>query len=293
LIRFVRCDGREAVGRAAAAFTCCVAVIVSGCAARGVSGGTTPRAAVPPPGLVHTVESSDDRLKQALSDLAANPSAEQHRRVAAEYRRLGVLDLAQDHYKAAVKLDPRDAASLDAIARIWRDWGMPQLGFSSAYRAVRLKPSSAIAANTVGTLLEAAKQVRSARQWYAHAIALDPDAAYARNNFCYALILLEEPDAVDACRRAVTAAPESVTARNNLALAYAAGGDLKRAHEQFERGNPMTADYNMGILHMAMRDYRAAATQFGVALQINPRSTLTAQRAQQARAAAEAAEGTR
>jgi tetratricopeptide (TPR) repeat protein len=242
---------------------------------------------------VHTVESSDDRLKQALSDLAGNPSAEQHRRVAAEYRRLGVLDVAQDHYKAAVKLDPGDAASLDAIARIWRDWGMPQLGFSSAYRAVRLKPSSAIAANTVGTLLEAAKQVRSARQWYAHAIALDPDAAYARNNFCYALILLEEPDAVDACRRAVAAAPESVAARNNLALAYAAGGDLTRAHEQFERGNPMTADYNMGILHMAMRDYRAAATQFGVALQINPRSTLTAQRAQQARAAAEAAEGTR
>jgi hypothetical protein len=49
----------------------------------------------------------------------------------------------------------------------------------------------------------------------------------------------------------------------------------------------------MGILHMAMREYRDAARQFGAALQAAPQSTLTARRARAARLAADAAEGTR
>jgi tetratricopeptide (TPR) repeat protein len=240
-----------------------------------------------------TLESTDERISQALKQLTSDGSAEAHRKVAGEYYRRGVLDQAHEHYTAATQRDPRDAASFDALARIWRDWGMPQQGLGAAHRAVRLAPESAAAANTLGTLLQATNQLRLARQWYARAIALDPMAAYALNNFCYALIMLEQPDAVEACRRAVDAAPRSPVARNNLGLAYAAAGDLVNAREQFRQVSRTAADYNMGILHMAMRDYRAAAQQFGVALQSAPQSTLIARRARQARLAADAAEGTR
>lgn len=282
---------------AVAALACLAAALLSACAARGGS-----RASTAPVGheraarvstLSPTLESFDERLSQALLVLASNPGAEAHRRVAGEYSRLRILDMAHEHYTRATDLDPKDPASFDALARIWRDWGTPHLGLPAAYRAVRLAPKSAVAANTLGTVLEATGQLRLARQWYAQAIALEPDAAFALNNFCYSLILLEQPDAVDACRRAVAAAPQSSVARNNLGLAYAAAGDLAKAREEFTRVGHAAADYNMGILHMAMRDYRAAARQFASALQANPYSMRIARRSLQARVAADAQEGTR
>lgn len=268
-----------------------VAAALSGCASRGAVAldevrGAAPRITSSSP----RVEATDQRLAEALHALAASPGAGAHRRVAGEYRRLGVLDLAHEHYTEAIRRDPRDVSSSDALARIWRDWGVPHLGLADARRAVRLAPRSAIAASTLGTVLEAMGQLRAARQWYAHAIGLDASAAYALNNFCYVIIMLEQPDAVAACRRAVAAAPRSTAARNNLALAHAAAGDLAAAREQFTHVGHAAADYNVGILHMAMRQYRAAAGQFGTALQANPGSTLIARRARQARLAAEASE---
>src|SRR5436190_20026663 len=83
-----------------------------------------------------TLESSDGRLSAALFQLAATPSADAQRRVAIEYRRLGVLDMAQEHFSAAVKLDPTDALSYDALARIARDWGVPKMALPDARHAV-------------------------------------------------------------------------------------------------------------------------------------------------------------
>ena len=287
-------------GPAAMGLVCLAALLLTGCAAHrngssapGRAPGAGPDPAPRVTTFAPTIESTDERLSQALLLLASKQGADSHRRVAGEYSRLGILDMAHEHYTEAARLDPRDAGSFDALARIWRDWGMPQIGLADAYRAVRLAPESAAAANTLGTLMQSTGQLRLARQWYARAVALDPTAAYAINNFCYALIMLEQPDAVDACRNAVKAAPRSWVARNNLGLAYAADGDLVKAREQFKQVSSAAADYNMGILHMAMREYRDAARQFGAALNAAPQSTLIARRARAARLAADAAEGTR
>jgi len=283
---------QRGTGVTAATLACVAAAAVSACAVRGPQPSVRP-VVTRVTTSVPTLEASDERLAEALKELAEAPGSGTFRRVADEYRRLGIFDLAHEHYTEAVRRNPRDAASYDALARIWRDWGMAQRGLADSYRAVRLAPESAAAANTLGTLMQATRQLRLARQWYARAIALDPTAAYAVSNFCYALIMLEQPDAVDACRRAVDVAPRSPVARNNLGLAYAAAGDLRRAREQFRQVSSAAADYNMGILHMAMREYRDAARQFGAALQAAPQSTLIARRARAARLAADAAEGTR
>jgi tetratricopeptide (TPR) repeat protein len=287
-------SGRRGWRRAVAALmVSAAAAAVSGCAFRSAA---APDVAVPAPTVTSSspsIEATDQRLAGALKALAARADAATHRAVAREFHRLGVLDRAHEHYTEAARRDPQDVSSFDALARIWRDWGVPHLGVADAHRAVRLAPRSAVAASTLGTVLEAMGQRRLARQWYAHAIALDGTAAFALNNFCYVTIMLEQPDAVQACRRAVAGAPRSTVARNNLALAYAAAGDMKSAREQFMHAGHAAADYNIGILHMAMREYRAAAGQFAAALQANPESTQIARRAQQARLAAESAEGTR
>jgi tetratricopeptide (TPR) repeat protein len=224
-------------------------------------------------------------LSGALLALAIHPTSDQHRRVALEYRRLNILDRAYAHLDEAIHLDPEDAAAFDARARIWRDWGLSSAGLADANRAVRLAPQSAAAANTLGTLLQALGDVNEARRSYERALKLDPTAAFAMNNLCYASITARREGALDTCQRAVTMAPDSRDARNNLALAHAAKGDFVRAQQELEIStDAAVSQYNVGILYMADRQYAKAITAFEAAATLKPHFGHAEARAQQARA---------
>jgi len=245
--------------------------------------------AAPAPTFTATLEAQDSRLSAALLAVAIAPRAATYRLLAQEYRRLGVLDKAHEHFSNAVAMDRTDAASYDALARIWRDWGAADRGLADAYRAVYYAPDSAAAANTLGTLLQATGHIDDARLWYARAIHLDKDAWYALNNLCYVAVLTQPEEALNTCQAAVAAAPGSKArqAQNNLALAHAAAGDRSGAKQWFRRaGEPATASYNYGIAMMATRAYKEAAVAFEEALQADPLFTMAALRARQARLAA-------
>jgi tetratricopeptide (TPR) repeat protein len=246
---------------------------------RAVSAQVKPRTGV----MTQTVEAWDPRLSSALLALAIGPTAERHRTVAVEYRRLGILDMAYSNFTQAVGLDPRDAAAHEGLARIWRDWGFPHLGVADALKAVRLAPTSASAANTYGTLLAAVGQLDAARTWYERALALDAGASYALNNLCYTAVM-QRVEAVGVCERAVEADPTSRIGRNNLGLAYAARGDLVKARTEFAQAGPTASYYNMGMVHMGQGHYREAAADFQRASRENPHLTLAAARARQSRA---------
>jgi tetratricopeptide (TPR) repeat protein len=131
-----------------------------------------------------TVEAHDPALAGALLGLRLAPSAEQHRAVAAEYRRLRIDDAAFDHLTAAMRLNPRDATAYDERARIWRDWGYPDLGMADSARAVYYAPASAAAHNTRGTLLAALGEMDLARKEFRTALDLDRGATFAARNLC-------------------------------------------------------------------------------------------------------------
>src|SRR5262245_42766985 len=272
------------------------ALLSAGCGMHGGGEGSlkSPSKLSKGAGFAATLESSDERLKTALAQLLVTPTAQAHRQVALEYRRLRVLDHALEQFVAAVKLDPKDVVSRDGMARIWRDWGFPNVALPEARRAVADAPGSATAANTLGTVFQALGKFDDAERWYWRAVSLDPGAWYALNNLCYAEILTRQPYAVTMCDRAVAAAPDSAIARNNMALAHAASGDLDGARTWFRRAtNTATADYNYGIVMMSERKYRDAQEAFRQALLAEPDSTLAAARARQAQLAADAEEQSR
>ena len=255
-------------------------MLASACASTGLPIARKPAAG---PASV-ALESWDPALSAALTRLVVSPTAAAHHQVALEYRRLGVLDQAHAHFMDAVKLDPHDASAFDALARIWRDWGFPERGIADAQRAAQLRPASASAANTVGTLFEAAGRLPQAREWYERALKLDPGASYALNNLCYSAVMLTQPDAIAQCRRAVAAAPGSRVARNNLGRAYAAAGDLVEVRELFDADvDRAGAQYNIGIIYMGTRQYDKALAAFTAAMQLDPHSALAAERATEAR----------
>jgi tetratricopeptide (TPR) repeat protein len=149
-------------------------------------------------------EARDGTLRDRIVALQESPSAATHLQVALEYRRLGILDAAFSHLSAAIRLAPKDGAAYDLRARLWRAWGLPQLGVPDARKAVALSPQSASAWNTLGLLLEESGSADRGVSAYLRAIALDDRADYAWSNLCHAWTLRNDPAAaVRACRRAL------------------------------------------------------------------------------------------
>ncbi|MEP7306062.1 MAG: tetratricopeptide repeat protein [Acidobacteriota bacterium] len=245
-------------------------------------------AATPPPAQatpLPTIEGRDPELSSARLLLAVLPSADNQRRVAAAYMQLGVLDAAYDHFKAALRLNPRDAASFDGLARVWRDWGLPNVALGDAHRAIYYAPSSATVYNTLGTILQKLGQTAAAEAAFVAALQRDPDASYALNNLCYVKFLQGQSEpAIVACTRAVGLEPGLAAAHNNLGLAYWAGGDRMSATQAFASTKGAgAARYNTGIALLGSRLFEQAAEAFDDADAVNPPVRQARQRALQAR----------
>ena len=266
---------------------------LSGCATAGGSradqGHQAPQ--IPARPQVHqssagaTLEASDPRLAAALLAEKFSATAEHHLGVAAEYRRLGVLDAAHTHLILAVRKAPQGAEAHEGLARSWRDWGLPDRALGPAYRAAWYDPRSAAAQNTLGTVLDALGEVRGARQAFERAVTIDPSAAWALNNLCYVEFRLGRlHEARTRCEAALRLSPHLVAAHNNLALSYAAAGDLARARIEFlAAGDVAAAEYNLGIVHLAEGEYASAADAFEQAIKARPTFTAAKARAHAAR----------
>lgn len=225
-----------------------------------------------------TIEGSDPRLIAALTAAALRPAIETFRAVAEEYCRLGVFDTAYEYLNKALRIDPQNGATHDALARLWRDAGFPGLALGDAYRALHYSPSSAAANNTLGTILQALGEREASRVRYQRALSLEPTAAYALNNLCYAWMLEGRADkAIPMCREAIRTDPGLTVARNNLGVAYAVAGDMHLAQEAFSAaGDRARASYNVGIMELARRRPGEAVKAFREAQALRPGVAVTA-----------------
>jgi Flp pilus assembly protein TadD len=189
-----------------------------------------------------------------------------------EYHRLGVFDEAEANFQHALHIDARLPAANEGLARVWRDWGLPQFGLPYAYRALSAAPRSPSAENTLGTLLFVLGDPEAAQTRFQDAVALDPKAVYALNNLCYVALMLGDGDpAVARCHEALALSPDVTSTRNNLALVYAAEGHADQAADEFAKaGDGPAASFNMGIVHMAQHEYRDAVAPFQAACPAKP-----------------------
>jgi tetratricopeptide (TPR) repeat protein len=154
-------------------------------------------------GTVGALEASDPALRDALFAVRMIPSAPAHLAAAQAYRRLGVKDQAFDHLQQALVLDPAHASAYDLSARIWRDWGMPDLALPDAHRAVHFAPTSGAARNTLGTILFKLGYRKQAEQAFQEALAAEPNAWYAAQNLCDVIMRDGRTlEAIAACRHA-------------------------------------------------------------------------------------------
>jgi len=235
--------------------------------------------------LGNTLESHDPVLASALLKLRMIPTAANHREVARAYTKAGITDFAYRHYRQALQIEPCDSSAFEGLARLWRQWGAPELGLGDAHRAVHCRPGSASAYNTLGTLLVTLGQLEHAKAAFEFAGRLDRSAAFALNNLCYVAVQQGDgPAAQQACDRALDLEPTMVAARANLALAYALQGKVSIAEGRLlADADAATGLYNVGVLRMSMNQYSAAAAAFDLAADTRPSLADAARRAVQAR----------
>jgi Flp pilus assembly protein TadD len=224
-------------------------------------------------------------LADAVSRFDRDPSVPHEIALAQAYVRAGILDHAHQHFANVARVDPREGAAWDGLARVWRDWGFPHFGLGDAYRAASVAPRSPMVRNTLGTILQYLGNGAAARAQFEFALALDPGAAYALNNICYSRLMeADAASAAAACGRALALDPGLVPARNNLALVMAVQGDLDGAAAVFgEAGGEPAAEYNLGIVYLSQRRYAAAAAAFDRAARLQPGLAMADARARQAR----------
>ena len=220
-----------------------------------------------------TIEKSDRRLKQALDALHVNKSVSNYLEVAAQYRRLRIMDEAFENVEAALAFDKRSASAYELRAQIWRDSGFASLGLADAHRAVFLAPRSGSAQNTLGTLLQALGQYQAARSAYLDVVDLDVTAGYAWSNLCFLSLREGQYErAILECKIAVRTSPALGAARNNMALSYATAGQLEAARQELSAAaDPAEAAFNLGMLYLATGEYRLAEETFERALNLRPR----------------------
>jgi len=231
------------------------------------------------------MENTDPDLAAALLLELMLPSAEHQLGVAREYRRLGILDAAYARATKAIKTEPYLGEAHEMIAQIWRDWQMPARALGPAYRATYFDARSASARNTLGTILERLGRLDAAGRAYEAAAERAPAAAWPLNNLCHLELGRGHLDAARSyCTAALELQPDFAAAHNNLALAFAAAGDLERAEEQFlAAGDPAAANYNLGIVYLAHRQYDRAADRFEAAIKARPTFSAAKARAHAAR----------
>jgi len=232
-----------------------------------------------------TLETRDPALAAELLLVSNEPTSDRYRSLAESYRERGVLDAAYRNFNRAIALNSHDGAAYEGLARVWRDWGLPELALGDAHRAVYYAPRLASARNTYGTVMQALGHYPEARAAYELASQLDPQAAYAVSNLCYLAFVQGHIDAaIDTCRKALAIDPSMPAARNNLALAFAASGRLDLARNQFlEAKDRASGMYNLGIVYLAAGDAAAALNAFDEASKARPTFQLARDRARQIR----------
>jgi len=165
------------------------------------------------------LEESLPALGSAQARFSAEPTVRHEVDLAQALREAGILDQAYDHFAAAARREPREAAAWDGLARVWRDWGYPGLALGDAHRAVFADPGSPVVRNTLGTILQLLGRIDQAREQFDRAVALEPGAGYAHYNVGVACMAQRQyAAAADAFERAA-ALDASLDARVRASVA--------------------------------------------------------------------------
>lgn len=149
-----------------------------------------------------------------------------HVHTALRHAKAGDFETALSHYRAALQIDPNDAALRDGLARMLSRAGQDSLAILEFRALLRDAPETASAWYNLGNLYKRNRRRIEALEAYKRALDLEPGREAAWNNVGEVFRAAgDTARAAEAYRRALAIVPAYARALNNLAALRASSGD--------------------------------------------------------------------
>ena len=193
--------------------------------------------------------------------------------LAGYYDRLGMQELALEHYRLAGVRRPEDELSHLRLAQ-----GLRQSHPEQARRELRqfvanFRVRMADTYSLLAILEDGSGDLEAGEALHRKALELEPRSDRLQNNLGFNLAQQERhPEAVKTFRRAIALNSSSDVARNNLAASLAQqSSTLARAFNAWRQsGGAAAAHNNLGAAHFRQGDYVRARQEFEESLRLNP-----------------------
>ncbi len=207
------------------------------------------------------------------------PSAENHNNLANTLKRMGRLEEAGRHYRAALALKPSYAEAHNNLALLLNTLGDSKAAMEEVRKAIDLNPQYADAYVNAAAICLTSNDTAEALRWLNNLASFAPD--HPGGLIARARAFLEGDrceDALEAARRATDVAPESGEAADVLGQVLAMQDKSAEALAAFERASklpapqPESALVGKGALLMELGRNPEALQAFDAALAVNPNS---------------------
>ena len=187
------------------------------------------------------IDSQQGRVTESLSKLQKAENTEPNSLtirflMARDYYRLNDFAHAAEHFQAARRLNPKDAATAYYLGLCRLEAGDLGSAESQFQSALELDPTNFSAAFNLGVVYSRERRTDPAIQAFQRAVMILPDYADAHEALGELYLYLDRTrDAVRELERAVAIAPEMAKAHYHLGEAYAAQGMREKAQQEFDR----------------------------------------------------------
>lgn len=195
---------------------------------------------------------------------------------ARDHRQAGRHAEAAEHYRKAIRLQPRVAAHHVGLGMALRAAGRTDEALAAYRRAVDLQPDMAEAHHNLGNLLIAQNRVEDAKLSYRNALRADPSLAVAHFELGnIAVIEGDDAAALEAFAGAALAMPDRADFHIRIAQLLQKQGDREGAITAFERGLALSPEQpgplaNLGILLRSAGRHKEARACLERALDLQP-----------------------
>jgi protein O-mannosyl-transferase len=186
------------------------------------------------------------------------------------------LDKAVFHYKAALKINPRDAMALYNLGTIYEKKGQLDRAISYYLKALRINPDCAGALNNLGMAFYDKGNYDRAALFFKSALKTKSKHADARINLANVLFLQSKPDeAILQYQKIIQTDPENADALYNLACVLASQNKINEAVHHYNealRIDPKysKAYYNLGNILLRQGKMKEAVFQYAKAIEYRP-----------------------
>ena len=218
----------------------------------------------------------DEALQQYEISLRNDPTFEAHVSMATIFEKQNKLELAEEHFRAGVELQPKDKLIRNNFGMILMHLGKLDEAAAQFSTALQIDPDYVLAHGNLGLVAEKKNQFAEAAEHYRAVLKADPKNFAARSGLGNVLSKLGQRDeGILEFSKALQMEPNRAEGHYNLAAALADQKKIDEAIQEYSAAIKLKPDYadahnNLAVLLTDRGQLAEAAAHLAQVVQLRP-----------------------